>query len=105
MDISAASCSQRLPTVAQAQATARTLAARVGCAAADVAGCLRRVPAGKLLAASKGLDFTPVADGRFVPAQPQAAFASGRFAHDSEVLPAATLRQTHHCALWDTIPG
>jgi para-nitrobenzyl esterase len=46
-----------------------------------MAACLRRVPAGKLLAASNGLNFTPVVDGRFVPAQPQAAFAYGQFTH------------------------
>ena len=78
---SAASCSQQLPTLAQAEATASTLASRVGCESSDVAACLRGVPAAKLLAAGNGLDFAPVLDGQFVPSQPQTAFASGRFTH------------------------
>jgi para-nitrobenzyl esterase len=77
---SAASCSQQLPTLAQAEATARTLTDRVGCSAsADVAACLRSVPDATLLAASSGLSFTPVVDGHFIPAQPQTAFTRGQF--------------------------
>jgi len=78
---SAASCSQNLPTVSQAEAAARTLASRVGCSSAELVACLRRVPAETLLSASNGLNFTPVLDGRFVPTQPQTAFARGQFAH------------------------
>lgn len=78
---SAASCSQQLPSPSQAEATAQTLANRVGCTSGDVAACLRSVPPAQLLSASGGLAFTPVVDGQFVPAQPQAALTRGQFTH------------------------
>ncbi|MGH3168105.1 MAG: carboxylesterase family protein [Trebonia sp.] len=80
---SAAGCAQTLPTVAQAQAAAATLESRVGCTTGDIAACLRQVPASTLLADSSGLNFTPVVDGTFVPAQPRTAFADGQFTRSS----------------------
>lgn len=77
---SAGSCAQTLQTVAQADATTHTLAGRVGCgSAADLAACLRAVPAATLMAASSGLLFPPVINPDVVPMQPQQAFATGHF--------------------------
>lgn len=74
------SCAQTLPSVAQAEATAHTLADRVGCgSAADLAACLRAVPATTLMTASSGLQFPPVINPDVVPLQPQQALATGSF--------------------------
>ncbi|MGW8730376.1 carboxylesterase/lipase family protein [Streptomyces sp. NPDC055808] len=66
------------PTVAEAAGT--ELAGAVGCArAADVLGCLRRVPVARLLAA-QGADAQPEYGTALLPRDPAGAVASGRVA-------------------------
>jgi para-nitrobenzyl esterase len=69
------------------EALGATLATSLGCAdAADVAACLRAVPAAAIVEASQqagevgGARYQPVIDGYVLPEAPMAAFRGGRFA-------------------------
>ncbi|MCW5889337.1 MAG: carboxylesterase family protein [bacterium] len=77
---------QRLPTLAEAEATGRTFAGAVGCAD-QTAACLRALPVATLLAqqsllgspALLGIAATPNVDGYVLPKSIDAALASGEF--------------------------
>ncbi|MEV4092715.1 carboxylesterase/lipase family protein [Streptosporangium saharense] len=78
-------CKADLPTEAEAQKTGDRFAAAVGCGnVADVAACLRAVPAKTLLEkAGDGLGpdngtLAPIVDGTVLPLSPAEAFATGR---------------------------
>jgi para-nitrobenzyl esterase len=77
---------QRLPTLAEAEATGQTFANAVGCPG-QTAECLRAVPVATLVArqgligspALLGIAATPNVDGRVLPKSIDAALASGDF--------------------------
>ncbi|MFC6063899.1 carboxylesterase/lipase family protein [Streptomyces ochraceiscleroticus] len=72
-------CGARTRRAADADGT--SFAASVGCKdPATATACLRRKPAKDILAAQAGHDWGPVTGGSFLPEQPAAAFASGRYA-------------------------
>ncbi len=71
-------CKAILPTREQAHAAGATFAANVGCGnAADVAACLRSVPA-STVRSTPGTS-APIVDGMTLTRQPGQAFASGNF--------------------------
>ena len=81
---SGSSCSQTLPTLAQAEASAAQFADVIGCGTAtDVVACLRSKSVSDLFNAGSGppLQFAirPIVDGTVLREQPQAAFGDGRF--------------------------
>jgi para-nitrobenzyl esterase len=81
-----ADCKSKLLTEAQAQKTGAAFAAKVGCGnAADVAACLRAVPANTLAAnggqfvdPSAGAVIGPIANGTTLPMSAAQAFKLGR---------------------------
>jgi para-nitrobenzyl esterase len=71
-------CKAMLPTQAQANAVGATFAQAVGCGgAADVAACLRAVPASTVRA--RPATSAPIVDGMTLTQQTRDAFASGNF--------------------------
>jgi para-nitrobenzyl esterase len=77
-------CTTRQPTPADAAPSVDQLVAAVGCSgSADVLACLRQVPADALLGANPLGDAWAsdnlIVDGGFLPDQPRALFAAGRF--------------------------
>jgi para-nitrobenzyl esterase len=80
-----ADCKSKLQTEAQAQHAGAKLAAAVGCGGGDVAACLRRVPAAKLVAKAgtylspdAGGSIGPIANGTTLPMSAAQAFAEGK---------------------------
>lgn len=79
------SCAQPYATLPQAEQAGGTLAAAAGCGmAADVAACLRAVPAERLLRAWTGGAF--VVGGQHFPLQPAEAIATDRYNHLRSVM-------------------
>ena len=66
------------PSLADAEASGRAFATRVGCRT-QTAACLRHVSVAALLANQPFLDVTPVVDGSVLTRSITAAFTSGRF--------------------------
>lgn len=81
-------CKAQLATEKQADAAGDALAAGVGCGqAADVAACLRAVPAQTLLTAqASGGTNSPIVNGTTLTEQPLESFATGRVNHVPAIL-------------------
>ena len=67
-----------LPDLARAEAEGTRLAAVAGIAGNATAAQLRDIPVATVLKAGRGMEARPVIDGRLLPGEPAAAFASGR---------------------------
>jgi para-nitrobenzyl esterase len=83
-------CKSALLTEAEAEARGAAFAAKVGCgSAADVAACLRALPAqalvengGQILAPEAGGTIAPTINATILPVSPATAFITGRFLNE-----------------------